>query len=492
MSEQPFQRTLARRITRYQARLEAGAGDRWIPVAIFVGLSTWLVWLGLARFNTLQTGTDLAAYSQAVWLLSEGFRPAATLFGNDVHLLEVRWSFILYPVSLLVRFSPAPQTLMTLEGIALSSTVFPLWGLARKVARLRIGGATALILAFALHPVTHLLAVDDFHPESFAVPALVGMAYFGAGKRWYWYWAMVAIVLLTRADLGLAVAVFGFLVLSDTGRNVGLWTVGVGTVWALGLLLVVQPLLSGGAVIGGRYGEYGDSLGDVFVAIARSPIQFLGDLTASDNVTLLVTLLAPVLFLPLLALRHLIPAMPLGAIYLVAERGSGGDFAEKRAMLLAFVFVAATYALRRLGNLGVDRVFIDGRLLAALVAAAGLFFVTQSPASPYEDPLSWNERTEAEVALSQAASRLESDIPVRASPSALGALSERKFLYELDDSRDPSVATAVFRARAVLLDERDFPEFGPQREAFVEGMELQGFKLVADHRDAGVLFFYRP
>ena len=87
----PLQRRLERAVVRAQARLEGGAGDRWIPVFVGVLLMLVLARLGLDRVAGYDAGVDLAGYSQAVWLIGEGYRPEASLFGTDVHLLELRW-----------------------------------------------------------------------------------------------------------------------------------------------------------------------------------------------------------------------------------------------------------------------------------------------------------------------------------------------------------------------------------------------------------------
>ncbi len=94
MSELPFQRRVERQAVRVQARLEAGIGDRWIPTVVTVVLATVIIWSGLAKLNSLNTGIDLGAYSQSLWLLSEGKQPEASLFGTDVHLLKLHWASV--------------------------------------------------------------------------------------------------------------------------------------------------------------------------------------------------------------------------------------------------------------------------------------------------------------------------------------------------------------------------------------------------------------
>ncbi len=490
MSEIPYQRRFERAVVRFQARLEGGPGDRWVPSLVAIGLAAWLAQIGLSRLTGLEAGEDLAGYSQAMWLITELIEPRASMFGTDVHLLELRWSFIMYPLSIFGVFAPPPKVLIVAEAIALGLAVFPLWRLARQVAKLRVGAATALVVAYALHPATQRLAFDDFHPVVLAVPAIIGLAYFGKTKRWVWYWVCVVFALACRADLGLAVALWGFVLLGDGERRAGLWTLGVGSIWSLALLLVAQPLF--GQNGGTSTGYNGQSLGDVVLAALRNPIDSLQNIVAQENLALIVALLAPVIFLPLLSLRYLFPAMPLGALYLLAGTADDTAFAERSAMLLSFVMIAATFALNRLGTMGVDRVFLDVRLLTTLTAASILLFVSTSPTSPYENPWNWGDRDATDLAVERAVGMLDDDLPVRASPSALPALSQRPWVYPLATDSVPTAVNMGFPAftRAVLVVEREIPERSEtERSEFDQNMSLQGFEL--DFESQGVALYVR-
>lgn len=495
MSQSPLRRRVRRRFTAIQARLDAGAGDRWIPYVIGALLSLILSVVSVSRLNNLEMGPDLAGFSQAVWLISEGLSPNSTLLGEGVHLLELRWSFLLYAFALPALVLPSswvsvPQMLLIGQAIAIGLAVVPIWKLCRSVASLRVGAATAVCAAYSLHPATQAIGTVDFHPEALALPALLSMVYFGSAKRWIPYWASVATVLLIEADLGFVIAVFALLVLGNADRATGLWTLGIGVVWALGLLLVAQPLVGETGVIGGVYGEYGDSFGDALLQIVSNPIEFTGDLFGRENLTLLLSLLTPVLFLPLLSLRHLLPAIPAVGLLLITQTSSSSSGI---APILAFVMVASVFALNRLGDLGVDRVFVDPRLLAALVAVASLLFVTQSPLSIYEKPWQLNTRNDADQALVDAAARIDPTWPVRASTNVLPLLSERRFAYPLADE-EPTVAAVVFRSRAVLIDQRtlDQPLDEQQRIAFSEQMATLGFNLVNPEGDGSILLYFRP
>lgn len=493
MSELPLSRRLSRRVIQFQARLEAGTGDRWIPLLVGTCLTAVLMWSSLARLEGLGAGEDLAGYSQAVWLLSEGTTPEASMFGEGVHVLELHWSFILYALSVPARVFATAKVLVIAQAVALGLGVPAIWGLARRVSQLRIGAATALVVAYASHPFTHRLATNDFHPEALAVPLLLGMALFGARKRWVWYWICVALALACRADLGLAIALWGFVLLGDGERRAGLWTLGVGAVWSLGLLLVVQPIVTDAQVTGGQYGTYGDSLGEAGLTGIRHPLQLLGDLVAQDNIALMLGLLAPVIFLPLLSLRHFLPALPLGAFYLITDLQDSGTFAERSALLLAFVFIASTHAFNRLGQMGVNRVFVDARVLATVVSAAALFAVAESSLSPYAKPWDWDERDPIDVAVVEAVAGLDEDIAIRSSVSGLTSLSERYWLYTLDGSRKPNPVFDLVNVRALLIVDRDIVvPTDEERERFIELLATFGYELSVDDRENGVSLFYRP
>ncbi|MEL7209958.1 MAG: hypothetical protein AAGK32_17280, partial [Actinomycetota bacterium] len=192
------------------------------------------------------------------------------------------------------------------------------------------------------------------------------------------------------------------------------------------------------------------------------------------------------------SLRYLAPALPLGVLYLAADASDGPAFAVRSAMLLAFMAIAATYALNRLGNMGVDRVFLDVRILSTLIAASMLFFVADSDISPYERPWSWGERTPVDRAVVEAVDLIGDDVPVRASPAALTRLSDRDWVFALDPDREPVAAQAGFPAftRAVIVVEDQIPpRTAGSRDDFDQGMAAQGFELLYDEN--GVALYSR-
>ena len=114
----------------------------------------------------------------------------------------------------------------------------------------------------------------------------------------------------------------------------------------------------------------------------------LGDIFSESSIRLLIGVLAPLLFLPLLAPRYLIPAVPLQVLYLLAAVPLSGPLgAQHLVPTIPFAFVAATFALSRIGRRNVERVVVDRRVLIALVLAAVGFFALDAASSPYRTPV---------------------------------------------------------------------------------------------------------
>ena len=137
----------------------------------------------------------------------------------------------------------------------------------------------------------------------------------------------------------------------------------------------------------------------------------------------------------------------------------------------------------------------SGRLISFLEeigAASILLFLSTSTTSPYERPWDWDELDRTDEAIATAVARLDEDVPVRASPSALPALSQRPWLFPLSVDNQPNPVNMGFPAftRAVLVVEREIPRRTPtERVEFDRSMALRGFEL--DFESQGVALYVR-
>lgn len=512
---------LDRQQLRAQARLDTQSADSVIPWLFVAVLFAALEWVALARFWGFDHGVNLAAAVQSTWLIGEGYIPESSLLGENY--LAAQASFIIYPLAQLANLFPTAQALLTIQAAALSLGLVPLWKLARQEATLGIGPSVVLAFAYSVSATVHNLNLAGFHPETLALPALLAMVLhtrlrrrhpgsqlesvsvrpistavsagevpFANWRRWWtitpleqttlgradlaWLWFFVAVALLSRADLGLAIAGYGVFVVVEGRKLLGWLLASVGMAWLLLAAWVIQPALSDGQYLYSQsFSDYGTGNPlSVFWGILTHPGDFVQDIWTQGNFTAVVMLLAPLVFMPLVAYRYLMPVVPLYVLYLVADVPEGESVAQN-IPVVAFVFVAAAFALKRSGQVLVERVRVNRQVIFALALAAAVFYVNDAGTSPYNSPWNWQNQ-EAQAQVHEVATDLvPGDAVVRASPSFLPGLAERVGVFELDTTGSQSreaAERAMVGADWILLDTEQAPVWGGQL------LEVQRFSTV--------------
>jgi hypothetical protein len=221
------------------------------------------------------------------------------------------------------------------------------------------------------------------------------------------------------------------------------------------------------------------------------PIGVLGDLVARENFAVVVALLAPVAFLPLLAPRYLLPIVPVLAVVFVADVAvTGPEGAANLVPAIVFIVVALPFALARLGRRNIERITVHRRILGALVLAALIFFVQDAPSSPYERPWAWGGRSLTDQARLEAISMVGGDDRVRTVAPTLADLAGRRIAVVVEDGPWVGGRALTAGVDSVLLDTSLTDNWSPTRlDAVVRAVEEHGFVRVLDRY--GVLLFRR-
>jgi uncharacterized membrane protein len=464
---------------RWQARLEAGWADRYIPWIAAGVLSMLYFALAAARVRGLDAGGDIAAAAQGMWLIEHGHSPDLTITGT--HLLSQHLPIGMYPVAYLTRVLPTIPTLLALQSLGLALGVVPLWAIARRIAGLRVGAAVAITVAYGASPTLNNLNLSDFHPAAIAVAPLLGAIYLALRGRWRSFAIVSATAVIWSAELALVVAGIGVLILLEGERRVGIRTIVAGLAWTIIAVLVLEPRYgSTGFIAPGAFKAYGSNAFSIAGGMLVHPHKVVGDLLDEENIRLIVALLAPLLFLPVLAPRYLVPALPLQALYLVADvpvRGNGTN--EFGLPLTVFAFVAAIFALARMGRRSIERVVVDRRVLIALAVGAIGFFCTEALNSPYQRPWKWGREDAADHARHDVADGIAPEISVRSSGTILPLLAERRNVYPLGLTPDATVATGDGVDRVVVT-AQDVTWTSEEWRTFASGMALEQFVLTYD------------
>ena len=449
------------RLLKWQARFESAAFDRLFPWCCVVVLWTVLALLALARSRELSQDAGLAAIMQSVWLIGEGFTPDASLLGQNY--LSLQGGFLIYPVAGLTKLFPTAITLIVIQSGALALAAVPLWRMSRNVAQLRTGASTSILVVYSLYSAVHAVNIAGFHLEALSLPLLLSAVYAGFSEKTWKYWLLICIALLTRADLGLAIAGLGLLWIFEGKKKVGYQTLSFGLAWSTIFILGIQPLYNAGHYPHvDAFSDYGSGNPFAIVwGIVISPLAFLSELFSEANFLVGVSLLAPVLFLPVVAPRYLIPALPLFAIYLTADVQEG-ELAEasQTVPVTVFIFVALVFALAKTGSIIVQRVNVDRAIIGALLFTSVVFFASNSVTSPYEEPWTWGRQNPVDVARLELAEIVPDDAVVRASEKLLPLLSERVALLEFsppEEYDDRLGSEAVRSVNWFIFDRSEVP-----------------------------------
>jgi uncharacterized membrane protein len=476
--------TLRRRLNavvlRVQGRFDSDWSDRVLPWACASAFFVLLTLLASARVRTFDAPADFAGYTQAVWLIHHGLAPTVTAT-SGLHVLASQVAAVLYPLSGLAYALPVRAALLLVQSAALALGMVATWHICRRLNNLRAGASLCVLAAYALYPATHELALDGFHPGALAVPGLLFAAYFGLSSHWRRFLACCVFVMLCQAELGLAVAGLGLLVWASGRKTEGRVAAVGGLVYAFVAAVWIEPRLAGGAFPhAADYAAFGAGPLSVLGGMITQPGVLLTAVFRESNFALVVGLLAPVAFLPVLVPRYLLPVAPVFALHLAAATAVTSPPGDRVAAATAFVFLATPFALARIGRMGVERVTVDRRALALLTLASLAFFCLDGPSSPYRSPWAWGGRDLVDQARVEALREVQPAEAVRASPPLLGDLAERRKVWALMLPRSASLVAAADAARdvdVVVLDMSSVPTWTAGDEAaFRAGLNLQGFR----------------
>ena len=353
---------------------------RGLPVSLarlawvlgFGAILTALAWTKYA--NYLYDDIDHAIFVQALERALHGstFLSIRGMSWPGDHASYALW--LLAPLYALARH---PFTPLLIQGCVLALGLIPVHRMAVRALDGSASAASAtasahapraawgLVAAYLLQPALGYLGLYEFHPEFLATTALLFMFdALGEGRiRSCLAWAMLA--LLAREDVALVVGgagVWAMLFRPRTAKAAG----GAMLAMALGLLaftlLVVRPHFTSDAA---QYGTMYQALGDSPAAILRNalhdPMHVLRLLVGTPGNALdtqlkhemLLHLLLPLAFLPLLAPAALLVVLPVWAEHMLSARPQQHTIVYHYGALLLPVLVwAAMEGVRRVRLLG--------------------------------------------------------------------------------------------------------------------------------------------
>jgi uncharacterized membrane protein len=395
-----------------------------LTVAVFVVAFVRATWAAHASFATY--GFDLGIYDQGTWLLSRPRAPLVTIRGLD--LFGQHAAYIMALVAPLYRLWADPRLLLAIQVVFLALPALVVYRLgARHLGHPAAGLAVAV--AYLAYPGVQWAISWQFHPEAIAA-GLLALAVLAADRRRYRAMAVwLALAALCGEEIGLVVAGFGLLLVVGGRRVVGWRTAGAGLAWFLVATYVLVPLHAGRAtrLFETAYGIAGSGPRALLAALPTMAGHALQTGLANDGLFYLLLVFLPLLGLPLLAPRWLLPVAPPLLLNLAAVQPEHHQlrfhYLATAAPLLAAATVAGLAAIRS------ARRPLLAPLLVALVLVAGFSSWRYGPAPWARDPVAVTAGP-ADQARRQALALVDPEAPVSAQYNLVPHLAHRAEVYE--------------------------------------------------------------
>lgn len=294
-------------------------------------------------------------------------------FSQATVILQYHWPLFYLPLSPLARLWSSPLSALWISTGFFAAAAVALYFLARHWTRDR-ALAAALGILFLLYLPVHLANLFDFHADPLAMPFIFLAVLFAARRQWWRFFAVMALALSCKEYVGLVFLGLGLWLMFRQKE----WVRGgaaalLGLAWLVFVVKRGIPHFNQGAapqVLALNYGGLGGAGG--VSGMARyglsHPAELLRRALTQDNVTALVSLFLPFLFLPFLR-----PAMVAAGGFVAAKNllaAAGLDLhTHRETLFFPFVVMAFLLYFASLGP-GSRRRFV---LLAVCIGTAATY-----------------------------------------------------------------------------------------------------------------------
>jgi uncharacterized membrane protein len=333
----------ARLFRRSSVYVIAGA----LVFAVLYGVLSWLKYRAYmdARF-------DLGNMTQAVYNTAHG-RFLEITTGEAVPRQMSRLGSHVDPILALFALPwlvwPSPVMLLVLQSVIVATGAWPVFRLGARVTRDPRTGAL-LAGAYLLYPATGFLVLSEFHPVALATPLLIWAFLYMEEDRWVRAGVFLVLAALCKETVPLVIGAMGaYFALRKRSWRPLIVTALAGVYFAGAVWVVIPHFNQSQSAFVARYGEYGESAGQVIKTMLFDPVQTIGDVLATTNLTYWLRLLWPFGFLSLLSpVTTLIAAPELMLNALSATPYQRRIEFHYSALAIPFLTVATVFGLMRL------------------------------------------------------------------------------------------------------------------------------------------------
>lgn len=413
----------------------------FVPVYIFIFGA-----MSILSFLTFSiAGYDLGIFDQVVWNSMHGRLFENTILQDAPLLIGQRFSPILLAFVPLYAAWSSPIVLLVVQTIALGTSAFPLYWIARQ--RIGRGLGLVIVVTFLLFPALQYVNLFEFHEVSLSVPLLAFATFFLLRRRYVPLLVCLGLALLVKEELSFTAIMFGvYIAIAQRQRWLGIGLALFGAAWAVFLLQYLLPFFRGSegyyyfshGALGGaidRYGYLGSSLFEILSTLLTRPQLVLQHLLIQPKIEFLLLLLAPLLFIPLFSPEIFFLALPTLAISLLSDLDLIYSIKyHYTAPALPFLFFGAVIGIERILNWRQLQVYRAACMLAfggllLITSAADYYFVSAGPFSLNYDPARYELGAHTSIGQTLFQS-IPSDAIVMVQTGLIPHLTNRRRVYE--------------------------------------------------------------
>jgi len=465
-----------------------------VLLALLLVLNTAVFTLAAAcKMELFRMGFDTALIEQAIWNTVHGRFLETHAFDFSNNLLGLDCFYMAAWLAPLYALFPSVNTLFAAQMTIVSLGALPLYLLARD----RLGRAPGLLVAIlylAYTPVQY----GSLYEIRFRMMAMTWLAFLFLFVERQRYWGMLPFLFLAlscRLDTTIAVAMLGvYALLRRKPWYYGVTLLVAGASWYLVVTQVIIPHYSSeGYIFFGHYEQIGGSPLAILSTGLTRPLLVLQRIFTPGKLGYLFQMGIPLLFLPLLGLPAIIPAIPLFLINLLSDRSVQWDiYHHYQGLLVPFLMVGLIlgwdWLSRQKGPTWLKvwqhldqatRVRVIGLLLLVSSLGSNLAFRNPLPSIFFAHP-------PARLATARAIlARIPPDVPVAASNLLAPHLPMRRDIFLVPGGDFHYAEHPEERAEYILLDLQS--ERGEEERALLEALRAQPTWEVLAEQDGYVL-----
>jgi uncharacterized membrane protein len=365
-----------------------GEALRWLelqaPRLLAVGIVLWIAAIFVAsiyKYETYGQGYDQVDFEQAIWNTTQGRPMEDSRFNFTGSVFGMDWMPMLFFFVPVYTLLPSAHALFFLQIAGAGMGAIPLYWLARDKLGSKIAGL-GFGVAYLLYPVLLHGVLNPFQVRLFSVALLLFAFYWYEKGNWTLFWLCAGVAMLARSDVSFVImmfGVYGLLTRRSWPQVVAPLAVGA-AYFALSTFVLVPAFAYPGAFTPpagpiknpmecwpcginpqlAYYGHLGRSGPEIIWNVVSHPLDTAQLVFTPEKIGYMVSLLLPVLFLPLLGARPLVLGMPILALNLLSTREAQYDYQHHYSLLLIpGIFAAAVYGAANL--LGRRRTKDEGR-----------------------------------------------------------------------------------------------------------------------------------